>query len=548
LQKLLSVWLSLDLRRRVIVVAATVATFAAVLAMANIGARPSYALLYAGLDGQSAGEVVAALDQQGALYEVRGDAIYVEAGRRDALRMTLAADGLPANGGAGYELLDSLTGFGTTSQMFDAAYWRAKEGELARTIATNPHVRAARVHISNQEVRGLRAGTLPKASVTVTTAAGLPPAQAEAIRYLVASAVAGMAPESVSVIDSVNGLIGPGQGTDAQHGGQDRAAELRDNLVRLLEARVGPGKAVVEVFVETETDSETVSERRFDPEGRVAISTETEEKTDSSSDTAAGDVTVASNLPEGDAADSGAGARSEASETRERTNFEVSETTRELVKAPGAIRRLTVAVLVDGAETTAADGTVSTAPRGEEELVLLRELVASAVGFNEERGDVITIRSLVFSPPPVQGEEAAVGILSAAALDIGQIIRMAILGAVALVLGLFVVRPLLLTSRPAPAALPPPVRADNGAPQPLTGVIDEGDFFPGQMSVVSDYGQLKPAGGGFGTLPDLGGDRSGEGGNADRVRRLISERREETLDVLRGWLEDRTADRPRERA
>ena len=69
---------------------------------------------------------------------MRGDSIYVDGSQRDGLRMTLAAEGLPANGGTGYELLDSLSGFGTTSQMFDAAYWRAKEGELARTVLANP--------------------------------------------------------------------------------------------------------------------------------------------------------------------------------------------------------------------------------------------------------------------------------------------------------------------------------------------------------------------------------------------------------------------------
>ena len=98
------------------------------------------ALIYGGLDSAQAGEVIAGIERAGVPYEVRGDAIYVASDQRDRLRMDLAAEGLPAAGSTGYELLDGMSGFGTTSQMFDAAYWRAKEGELARTILALPNV------------------------------------------------------------------------------------------------------------------------------------------------------------------------------------------------------------------------------------------------------------------------------------------------------------------------------------------------------------------------------------------------------------------------
>lgn len=155
MQQILAIWQSLDLRRRVILVGATLATFAAILALSSIASRPSLSLLYAGLSGDSAGQVLAALDQQGVSYEVRGELIYVEGAQRDALRMALASQGLPATGGSGYELLNSLSGFGTTSQMFDAAYWRAKEGELARTIAANPQILAR--HACTSPTRSRRA-------------------------------------------------------------------------------------------------------------------------------------------------------------------------------------------------------------------------------------------------------------------------------------------------------------------------------------------------------------------------------------------------------
>jgi flagellar M-ring protein FliF len=113
-----------------------VAIVAAVFGISRMASAPSMALLYSGLDPAAAGEVVSALEAEGVAFEVRDAAILVDSSQRDRLRMDLAARGLPAGGPAGYELLDNLTGFGTTSQMFDAAYWRAKEGELARTIKT----------------------------------------------------------------------------------------------------------------------------------------------------------------------------------------------------------------------------------------------------------------------------------------------------------------------------------------------------------------------------------------------------------------------------
>ncbi|MBU2359152.1 MAG: flagellar M-ring protein FliF, partial [Alphaproteobacteria bacterium] len=104
--------------------------FLAVLLVARSASQRDLTLLFGGLDPAAAGEVITALDQRGAIYEVRGGAIYVESNQRDLLRMSLAGEGLPAIGAQGYELLDGLSGFGTTSQMFDATYWRAREGEL----------------------------------------------------------------------------------------------------------------------------------------------------------------------------------------------------------------------------------------------------------------------------------------------------------------------------------------------------------------------------------------------------------------------------------
>ncbi|MFZ5709245.1 MAG: flagellar basal-body MS-ring/collar protein FliF [Pseudomonadota bacterium] len=535
MQQVAAIWQGLDARRRIIALVAAIGTFAAILALASLTSRQSMALLYAGLDGASAGEVLSALDQRSVLYEVRNDAIYVEAGRRDELRMALAGEGLPATGGAGYEILDGLSGFGTTAQMFDAAYWRAKEGELARTIAANPVIRSARVHIAQGAARGLRPGSPPKASVTVTTAGGaIPRTQASALRYLVASAVAGMSPEDVAVIDARYGLV-PSDSMPGVGGSPDaRAEELRQNVERLLAARVGPGRAVVEVSVEPVTDRESITERTFDPNGRVPISSETEEKSGTASDRGQGAVTVASNLPEGNAQGSGSTSQSQNSETRERINYEVSERTRELLKSPGAIRRLSVAVLVDGVRRTDSNGAEVLEPRPDAELAVLRDLVASAVGFDESRGDVVTVKSMPFEPLPTEGTAAVPGLLAGIRIDVMQIVQLAVLALVALVLGLFVLRP-ILTRSPA-AALPS--QAGALAP-PLTGEIDDGSFATGPIDVVSDFPALPP----FATpLAEAGGAKATDEA-VMRMRRLIEERQDEAVSVLRTWMGESEGER-----
>lgn len=525
----------MTLGRRVTVLLATGAMFAAVLALGRMASEPSMALLYAGLEPQAASEVVTVLEGQGALYEVRGTAIYVEAPRRDALRIALAGDGLPAAGGQGYELLDSLTGFGTTAQMFDAAYWRAKEGELARTITASSHVRSARVHIASSTGRPFQRDQAPTASITVTTASGsLSGPHAKAIKFLVASAVTGLRPENVSVIDSNGGLVAADDIAEGGSlGGEDRADLLKRKVERLLEARVGYGNAVVEVSLDTETISEQIVERTIDPDSRVAISTETTETKNASTDTRGGAVTVASNLPDGDAGAAGGNANSSSTETRARTNFEISETQREILKSPGAIKRLTVAVLIDGVRTTAADGTVAWAAREPAELDALRTLVASAVGFDAGRGDEITIQSLEFEPIAPEGSPPAPGLIQSLGIDVMSIVQMAVFAVVALVLGLFVVRPVLAsaaaeTSAPV-AELAPPVpgsgAAPPGLPPALDGEIESGDFGGGDnLPALPDLADL----------PDL--SPSG-GGAVDRLKQMISDREEESAEILRNWIE-----------
>tara|TARA_R100000322_G_scaffold4921_2_gene3735 strand:- start:19970 stop:21592 length:1623 start_codon:yes stop_codon:yes gene_type:complete len=530
LEQLTSVWAALDMRRKVIVAGATVLVFAAVLGLARMASQPSMALLYSGLEAGPAGDVIAALEAQGVAHEIRGGAIYVDSAARDGLRMTLASEGLPANSSKGYELLDGLSGFGTTSQMFDAAYWRAKEGELARTIMSAPHIQTARVHIATPGSQGLRPRGAPTASVSVSTADGsLSPAHAKALKYLVASAVPALSPDDVSIIDARGGLI---QGADevASVDAADRAEMLKTSVERLLEARVGYGNAIVEVAIDTAQENETIRERLIDPEGRVAISTDTVETANTANESGNAGVTVASNLPTGDGAGADASSSSNASETRERVNYEVSETMREVTRGPGTVRRLTVAVLVDGLREVDAAGDPVWTPRSDEELGALRDLVAGAVGYDESRGDTITIKTMEFEPIMPVGTEATPGLFARLGLDAMALAKVLVLALVTLVLGLFVLRPALLGRGESNAeSLPAPEATVEDTDLPaLDGEIEMGAFDGSDLAVVSDFDF-----GDDGALPALG-----EPDPVDRLRRLIEERQAETVEILRGWMED----------
>ncbi len=557
MSQLIDTWQTLDLRRRVILVGAVILTIIAVLSLAQIATRPGMALLYSGLDPATAGEVVGALEQMNVEAEVRGDAIYVAEDERDRVRLALARDGLPRQGQAGYELLDQLSGFTATADMFNAAYWRAKEGELARTILSSPGVVAARVHIAVPNRRPFaRDGAAPTASVTVTIAGGsLTMAQATSIRYLTALAVADLSPEQVGVIDSRTGMVlAPGTDnpmTSAATEAAEREHKLKSDIEALLAARVGRDRARVSVTVETDREAETVVERRLEPDTRVTLHSDTEEITDSAQG-GGGNVTVASNLPAGDAG-GGDDRKSARTETRERVNYDYSEVRRETIRAAGAIRRVSVAVLVDGVIETAADGTTAWQPRSQDELDALRDLVVAAIGYDENRGDIVTVESMAFQPDATPGALVEVSsIMRFLERNAMTLIQLGFLAVVIVVLAMTVLKPLL---------------SGSGTPTAAGGVdLASGLTLDGSAEEAGGIDQLMPMPGlggssdGFPSLDDLNLGSGGGLGGGDRaidrleagetpieaLRDIASERPEQTAAMLKQWLETDAAEEEEE--
>lgn len=443
---MLKIWQAMPVQKRIVSGLSVIATIAAMYFLVNITMKPKLDLLYAGLDPAAAGEVIGKLDALGAAYEVRGGAIYTDVSRRDSLRLELAREGLPRQSVVGYELFDDVNSFAMTSEMFDTAYWRAKEGELARTLLAMPAIRTARVHLGTRKTNGFSRGAAAhSASVTVSTGGGLPAHQAKAIQYLTALSVSGLEPDDIAVIDTVKGLIaGPGLEPNGQEGGSgelERATSIKRNLMAMLEARVGPGNARVSVSLDVDRNHQTIAERTFDPETRVVKSQTSSEVTDASTGSD-GQVTVASNLPEGAAG--GGSSNSDRSESTETVTYEISELVKNTEVLPGAIQRMTVAVLVNDIISQDEDGEVNRESRSEVELEVLTDLISAAAGLNTDRGDVLTVKNLPFDLPVIEDAVVPPSMMEQFLQQyLWSMVQSIILAVVVLVLGLFVVRPLL---------------------------------------------------------------------------------------------------------
>jgi flagellar M-ring protein FliF len=318
--------------------------------------------------------------------------------------------------------------------MFNVTYWRAKEGELGRTLLAMPNVTAARVHIGAEERSPFgRRGQQRTASVTLTTTAPLSSDQLRAVRHLTALSVPGMMPENVAVVDTVRGLLQ----SDAEDGlsGSTEAERIESALTSILEARLGSGNARVEVALENIRKREEIASSVVDPEA-VAVLSRSREENKRAETGSSGAVTIASDLPDGEL-DEEDGAKTTDEGVRESVTYAVSTTNRTVELMPGGIERLSVAVLInEAALTREGDGAGATK---EQELTALRSLIVAAAGIREERGDIVTLQSMPFEvPEETQGTPAAPQPAKTSSL-----LPMIGVGVAALLVGAFVLRPLL---------------------------------------------------------------------------------------------------------
>ena len=421
MEELASIWRAVQRLGYAKMATMGVTVVALLLLIAWIGLRSAepMGLLYSGLDPGEGGRIGQRLDELKIPYEARGDGtvVMVPESMVARTRMALAASGLPRQGGAGYELLDSQSPMNMTSFMQRVQRLRALEGELARTIVTLNGVRSARVHIVLAERETFSRETpKPTASVAVVMAGGLRlgVSEAAAIRLLIAGAVPGLRQEDVSVLDP-SGVVLAADGTEALVGGRlaEVKAALEQNLqhavVGLLEPLIGRGKVRVVASLDIDGTREVSHEEKFDPLTQIERSKQSQVDQDNSEDTKQRDaVTVGQNLPNQAAAPAATPGKITSSSTHngQTTNYELSSTRSDRVREPGEVKRLTVAVVVDGL----ADEKGAFKPRSKEELDRLAELIHSAVGFDAKRGDIVTVDSLpfvVFDPEGTGSDYAA---------------------------------------------------------------------------------------------------------------------------------------------
>ena len=420
---------------------------------------PDMGLLYADLAMEDSSRMVAKLESMNVPYQIRGNGNQIMVPRDQVLRlrMTMAQEGLPQGGSVGYEIFDQTNALGQTSFVQNLNYVRALEGELSRTIRSLGRISAARVHLvlPRRELFG-RDTREPSASIILRTSGQLERGQIAAIQHLVAAAVPKLATSRVSIVDDKGNLLargGDGEGAGAANTGLTEYQSAIENRMKraveeLIERTVGAGKVRATVSAEIDFDRVTTNDEVYDPDSQVVRSTQTIEEQSQSTDSDGNTpVTVGTNLPEAQAPQDASGVKSSSNNrrTEETVNFEISKTNRTKVHETGVIRRLSVAVLVDGVYTRGADGAQTYTPRGEEELQRYVALVRSTVGFNQQRGDTVEVVNMPFSAPEAIEEPPPpfLGLAKADYLKIGEFFVFII---IALLVLLFVVRPIISRS------------------------------------------------------------------------------------------------------
>jgi len=514
-------------------------------------ATSELSLLYGDLSIEDSNAIAGRLAGQNIAYELRGGGtqIYVPQDDVSRVRLAMASDGLPNGGTVGYELFDDASTLGTTSFVQRLNQARALEGELSRTIASISQIKSARVHLvmPRREVFS-RDKQEPTASVVLRlTGSSLQPSQVKAIQHLVSTAVPGLQPSRISIVDNNGRLLARGgnnseeafSSATGEEARQRHESRLTRSIEKILESSVGFGAVRAEVSADIDFDRFTIRDEIYDPDGQVARSTQTVEQKDESADSdPSGSVSIANNLPGLNTLDGAQTNTSRSSSRRieETVNYEISRKVTTQVRETGTVKRLTVAVLVDG--RLDAEGNYT--PRTPEEMTQYEALVKSAIGYDEARGDVVEVVNLPFIPIEIEETPPPpISFLGLTKDDLFRAAEMLVLGIVAILVILLVVRPLI--SRAFEIAS----TASNN--------MAMANMLPAGMS-TGPQGQLAPPEGlEEGAAPDgvegsevqPGIDLSQIDGRVqassmNQVNQLISKHPDETVAIMRQWMYQET--------
>lgn len=409
LQKILN---GISIRQRISIGIIAALVIAGIFSFVHWDKERDFKPLYSGLSAEDAGAIVAKLKESGVEYRLAeaNSTVLVPSERAPELRLQMANAGIPKSGRIGYELFDK-TNFGTTDFAEQVNYHRAVEGELERSISLLGEVEQARVHITFPKDSVFTENRLPaKASVMIKLKLGakLSSQNATAVTQLVASAVEGLTPESVSVMDMQGNLLiqprRPGDGTQPSDELLDYKAKIEHDLLTkvnfVLDPLLGPEKYRASIDIDCDMTSGEQSEETFDPTRSVMTQSQRSEQGSVRGDTS-GVPGTQSNLPRPvPRPASGTGSVASRSET---VNYETSRVVKKTRVPQGIIRRMSVSVLVDQSIRWQSIGKGNAAhlekviePPSADQLKVIRSVVADAIGVNANRGDQLTVETLPF--------------------------------------------------------------------------------------------------------------------------------------------------------
>ncbi len=502
-------------------------------------------LLYGDLPPGDAKQIMAQLDDQNIPYQLadNGQSIMVPSDQVLRLRVQMAEMALPTGATVGYELFDNTSALGATQFTQNVNMIRALEGELSRTIRSIDGVEGARVHLVLPKREPFTRDTVePSASVILhLKGRRLQEGQVVAIQNLVAAAVATMKPSQVSIIDERGTLLTRGMEDEGQLLAQtqeqmrlEEERRLARSIETLLERTVGAGKVRAEVVAEMDFNRVVTNRETYDPDGQVVRSTTTVEENANTNESEQ-NVTVQQNLPEADFANAGGpSATTSEARTEETVNYEITKVVTNEIRETGIIKRLSVAVMVDGITQTDADGNVTWEPRSDEEMQKISALVRSAMGYNQNRGDMVEVVNMQFADvAELFGETDSwqfMGMSKEELFRLGEGLGIAI---VAILVILLVVRPLV---QRAFENLP------SGAEQAGAGLLTAD--MPGAPQLTGPGGQLQP---GMLGVPDELEDAEElididkvegrvKASSLRKIGEIVDKHPEEALSILRNWL------------
>jgi flagellar M-ring protein FliF len=508
---------------------------------------PQMSTLFTDLTIEDSAAIVKELERQGIDFQLKADGtvIIVPKDHVARLRMKLAEAGVPKGGGVGYEIFDKSDALGATSFIQNINHLRALEGELARTIRALDRVQLARVHLVLPE-RPLfsREKIEPSASIAVKVRGTLEAQQVRAIRHLVASAVKGLKPERISIVDDSGRLLADGAGGDqiaAGVGADERKIayerRLREQIETIVSSVVGGGRARVQLTADFDFNRITETSDKFDPDGRVLRSSQTREETSTTNEgREGGPVTVGNelpgqtpNTPPNPAANTPP--RDQSKKTEEIVNYEISRTTKTEVIEGGRVRRVSVAVLVDGTYGKNDKGDIVYQPRTKEEIERISALVRSAIGFDQKRGDQVEVVNLRFAEAPVAVFNEPTGWLAMFQFtkdDLMRGIELVVMTILGLLVLLFVVRPMVRRIVTPEEAQPVAAiaAATGGDAAALAGEGGDGKALQSPTAQMIDIAQVQ-------------GQVHAQ--SVQKVGQLAQQNPQETVSIIRQWLHESAA-------